>query len=42
MSDVAFKGALSGLRRLLVTESLLKMMKKTFFFTSDALFIQDI
>ena len=42
MSDVEFKGALLGLRRLLVIESLLKMMKKAFSFTSEALFIQDI
>ena len=42
MFDVAFKGALSGLRQFLATESLLKMMKKAFYFTSEALFIQDI
>ena len=29
-----FKGALSGLRQVLATESLLKMMKNAFYFTS--------
>ena len=33
------KGALSGLRQFLVTESPLKMMKNVFYFTSKALFI---
>ena len=34
---VAFKGALSGLRQLLTTESPLKMMKNVFYFTSKVL-----
>ena len=42
MFDVAFKGALSGLRQFLATETLLKMMKKAFYFTSEALFILKI
>ena len=42
MFDVAFKGALSGLRQFLATESFLKMMKKAFYFTSEALFILKI
>ena len=33
------KGALSGLRRFLATESTLKMMKNAFCFTSKALFV---
>ena len=33
-----FKGALSGLRQFLATESPLKMMKNAFYFTSKALF----
>ena len=33
-----FKGALSGLRRFLATESSSKMMKNAFYFTSKALF----
>ena len=32
------KGALSGLRQFLATESPFKMMKNTFYFTSKALF----
>ena len=32
-----FKGALSGLRQCLATESPLKMMKNAFYFTSEAL-----
>ena len=32
-----FKGALSGLRQFLATESTLKMMKNAFYFTSKAL-----
>ena len=42
MPDVAFKGALSGLRQFLATESPLKMMKYAFYFTSEALFILKI
>ena len=34
-----FKGALSGLRQVLITESPLKMMKNAFYVTSKALFI---
>ena len=34
-----FKGALSGLRQFLATESPLKMMRSTFYFTSKALFV---
>ena len=34
-----FKGALSGLKQLLATESPLKMMKNAFYFTSKALFV---
>ena len=37
-----FKGALSGLRQFLATESLLKMMKNAFYFTSKALFVLKI
>ena len=36
------KGALSGLRQFLATESLLKMIKNTFYFTSKALFVLKI
>ena len=36
------KGALSGLRQFLATESPLKMMKNAFNFTSKALFILKI
>ena len=42
MPDVAFKGTLSGLRQFFETESRLKMMKNTFYFTSKALFILKI
>ena len=35
----SFKGALSGLRRFLVTESPLKMMKNALYFTSKAPFV---
>ena len=35
----SIKGALSGLGQVLVTESPLKMMKKSFYFTSKALFV---
>ena len=37
-----FKGALSGLRQLLATESSLKMIKNAFYFTLKALFILKI
>ena len=37
-----FKGALSGLRQVLVTESPLKMMKNAFYFTLKALFVLKI
>ena len=36
------KGALSGQRQLLATESPLKMMKNAFYFTSKALFVLKI
>ena len=36
------KGALSGLRQFLATESPLKMMKNVFYFTSKALFVLKI
>ena len=36
------KGALSGLRQFLTTESPLKMMKKAFYFTSEALCSQNL
>ena len=38
----ALKGALSGLRQFLTTESPLRMMKNTFYFTSKALFVLEI
>ena len=37
-----FKGALSGLKQFLTTESPLKMMKNTFYLTSKALFVLKI
>ena len=37
-----FKGALSGLRQFLATESPLKMMKNAFYITSRALFVLKI
>ena len=37
-----FKGALEGLRQLLITESPLKMMKNAFYFTLKALFVVKI
>ena len=41
--DVAlFKGALSGLRYFLATESPLRMMKNAFYFTPNALFVLKI
>ena len=36
------KGALSGLRQFLATESPLKMMRNAFYFTSKALFVLKI
>ena len=36
------KGALSGLRQLLATESPLKITKNAFYFTSKALFVLKI
>ena len=41
-SILYIKGALSGLRQFLAIESLLKMMKNAFYFTSKALFILKI
>ena len=40
--DNEFKGALSGLRHFLATESPLKIMKNAFYFTSNALFVLKI
>ena len=37
-----FKGALSGLRQYLATESPLKIMKNAFYFTSKASFVLKI
>ena len=37
-----FKGALSGLRQFLTTESLLKMIENAFYFTTKALFVLKI
>ena len=37
-----FKGSLLGLRQFLANETLLKMMKKAFYFTLKALFILKI
>ena len=37
-----FKGALSGLRQVLATESPLKVMKNVFYFISKALFVLKI
>ena len=39
---LAVKGALSGLRQFLTTESPLKIMKKAFYFTWEALFVLKI
>ena len=39
---LTIKGALSGLRQFLATESPLKMMKNAFYFTSKALFVLKI
>ena len=38
----SLKGALSGLKQLLATESNLKMMKNYFYFTLKALFVLKI
>ena len=37
-----FKGALSGLRQLLATESSLKILKNAFYFTLKGLFVLKI
>ena len=42
LKEINIKGALSGLRQLLATESPLKMMKNGFYFTSKALFVLKI
>ena len=42
LHDCNFKGTLSGLRQHLATESPLKMMKNTFYFTTKALFVLKI
>ena len=39
---IVFKGALSGLRQFLATETPMKMMKNDFYFTSKALFVLKI
>ena len=39
---LGFKGALTGLKQFLATESPLKMMKKAFYLTLNALFALDI
>ena len=41
-SSFKLKGALSGLRQFMATESRLKTMKNTFYFTSKALFVLKI
>ena len=41
-ADKSIKGALSGLRKFLAGESLLKMMKNAFYFTSKALLVLKI
>ena len=41
-ADKSIKGALSGLRKFLADESLLKMMKNAFYFTSKALLVLKI
>ena len=41
-SPEVIKGALSGLKQFLATESPLKMMKNAFYFTSKALFVLKI
>ena len=42
LNDLYFKGALSGLRQFLATESPLKLMKNTFYFISKDLFVLKI
>ena len=42
MKNIKVKGALTGLRQFLATESPLKMMKNTFYFTLKALFVLKI
>ena len=42
INHVYFKGALSGLRQFLATESPLKMMKNAFYFTLKSLFVLKI
>ena len=42
LNDLYFKGALSGLRQFLATESPLKMIKNSFYFTSEAIFLLKI
>ena len=43
LSEISLiKGALSGLRQFLATESPLQMMKNAFYFTSKALFVLKI
>ena len=42
MSFLRFKGAFSGVRQFLATESPLKMMKKFFYFPLKALFVLKI
>ena len=42
LEEEKFKGALSGLRQFVATESPLKMMKNAFYFASKALFVLKI
>ena len=39
IKEINIKGALSGLRQFLATESHLKVMKNAFYFTSKAFFV---
>ena len=41
-TKVVIKGALPGLRQFLATENPLKMIKNTFYFTIEALFVLKI
>ena len=41
-SPIRIKGALSGLRQIFENESILKMMKNAFSFTSKSLFVLKI
>ena len=41
-TKVVIKGVLSGLRQFLATENPLKMIKNTFYFTIEALFVLKI